>query len=41
MADLVLNHVSSQGKWFHDYQQGRAPYDRFFYEGNPDDDLSE
>ena len=41
MSDLVLNHVSSQGSWFHDYMQGREPYDRFFYEGNPEDDLSQ
>ncbi|MEO0772982.1 MAG: sugar phosphorylase [Pseudomonadota bacterium] len=41
MSDLVLNHVSSQGKWFNEYRQGNAPYDEFFYEGNPEDDLSE
>ncbi|MEL7279221.1 MAG: sugar phosphorylase [Pseudomonadota bacterium] len=41
MSDLVLNHVSSQGKWFNEYRQGNAPYDQFFYEGDPDDDLSE
>ncbi|WP_137701757.1 sugar phosphorylase [Marimonas lutisalis] len=40
MSDLVLNHVSSQGAWFTDYRQGKAPYDRFFYEANPEDDLS-
>jgi sucrose phosphorylase len=37
----VLNHVSSQGKWFNDYRQGKAPYDRFFFEASPDDDLSD
>ncbi|MEL6409921.1 MAG: sugar phosphorylase [Pseudomonadota bacterium] len=41
MSDLVLNHVSSQGNWFNEYRQGNAPYDQFFYEGNPDDDLSD
>lgn len=41
MSDLVLNHVSSQGKWFNDYRQGKAPYDRFFFEASPDDDLSD
>ena len=41
MSDLVLNHVSSQGKWFNAYLQGHAPYDRFFFEASPDDDLSE
>ena len=41
MSDLVLNHVSSQGTWFSEYRQGKAPYDKFFFEASPDDDLSE
>ncbi|KAJ56256.1 alpha-amylase [Actibacterium mucosum KCTC 23349] len=41
MSDLVLNHVSSQSTWFSDYRQGRAPFDRFFFEASPDDDLSQ
>lgn len=40
MSDLVLNHVSSQGAWFNAYRQGRPPYDRFFFEARPEDDLS-
>ena len=40
MSDLVLNHVSSQGTWFNDYRQGKPPYDTFFFEASPDDDLS-
>ena len=40
MSDLVLNHVSSQGTWFNAYRQGQAPYDRFFFEAGPEDDLS-
>ena len=40
MSDLVLNHVSSQGSWFNAYRQGQAPYDTFFFEASPDDDLS-
>ncbi|MDF0602624.1 alpha-amylase family glycosyl hydrolase [Psychromarinibacter sp. C21-152] len=40
MSDMVLNHVSSQGTWFNAYRQGRKPYDRFFYEASPEDDLS-
>ena len=40
VSDLVLNHVSSQGNWFNQYRQGKAPYDRFFYEADPDQDLS-
>ncbi|KPP83737.1 MAG: sucrose phosphorylase [Rhodobacteraceae bacterium HLUCCA08] len=40
MSDMVLNHVSSQGAWFNAYRQGQAPYDRFFMEADPADDLS-
>lgn len=40
MSDLVLNHVSSQSHWFHEYRQGHAPYDAFFFEASPEDDLS-
>ncbi|MBM1689518.1 sugar phosphorylase [Sulfitobacter geojensis] len=39
MSDLVLNHVSSQSNWFNAYRQGQAPYDKFFFEASPDDDL--
>ncbi len=41
MSDLVLNHVSSQSHWFNEYLQAHEPYDRFFFEASPDDDLSE
>lgn len=40
MSDLVLNHCSSQSKMFTDYLQGHAPYDKFFYEALPTDDVS-
>ena len=40
MSDLVLNHVSSQSHWFNEYLQGHDPYDRFFFEASPEDDLS-
>jgi sucrose phosphorylase len=40
MSDLVLNHVSSQGKWFNAYRQRQEPYDKFFFEADPNDDLS-
>ncbi len=40
MSDLVLNHVSSQSHWFNEYLQGHEPYDKFFFEASPDDDLS-
>lgn len=39
MSDLVLNHVSSQGPWFNAYRQGQSPYDRYFFEASPEDDL--
>jgi sucrose phosphorylase len=41
MSDLVLNHVSSQSKWFSAYLQGHEPYDKFFFEASPEDDLSD
>lgn len=41
MSDLVLNHCSSQSKWFSEYLQGHAPYDNFFFEASPDDDLTD
>ena len=40
MSDLILNHVSSQGKWFNAYRQGLEPHDNFFFEASPEDDLS-
>jgi sucrose phosphorylase len=40
MSDLVLNHCSSQGHWFNSYRQGHSPWDRFFREALPTDDLS-
>ena len=40
MSDMVLNHVSSQSPWFNAYRQGQAPFDKFFFEASPEDDLS-
>ena len=40
MSDLVLNHMSSQSAWFNAYRQGQDPYDKFFFEASPEDDLS-
>ena len=40
MSDLVLNHVSSQGVWFNAYRQGQKPYDKFFFEADPSDDVA-
>ena len=40
MSDLVLNHCSSQSTMFNAYRQGHSPYDKFFFEAAPGDDLS-
>jgi sucrose phosphorylase len=40
MSDLVLNHVSSQSKWFNGYRQRHTPYNDYFFEASPEDDLS-
>lgn len=40
MSDLVINHCSSQSKMFNAYLQGHKPYDKFFFEASPDDELS-
>lgn len=40
MSDLVINHCSSQSKMFAEYLQGHDPFDKFFYEASPDDDLT-
>ncbi len=40
MSDIVINHCSSQSRMFSDYLQGHKPYDSFFLEASPEDDLS-
>ncbi len=40
MADLVLNHVSSQSAWFDNYVHGLKPGSGYFCEAAVDDDLS-
>ncbi|MEL7428931.1 MAG: sugar phosphorylase [Pseudomonadota bacterium] len=40
MSDLVINHCSSQSRMFNEYLLGNEPYDRFFFEASPNDDLS-
>jgi len=40
MSDLVLNHMSSQSKWFNEYLQGHEPFDQYFFEASPADDVS-
>lgn len=40
MADLVINHVSSQSLWFRNYQYDKDPGRGYFVEANPHEDLS-
>lgn len=40
MGDLVINHVSSQSRWFQNFTQGKNPGAHYFVEINEDDDLS-
>lgn len=40
MADLVLNHVSSQSQWFQNYLQDTEPGCSYFVEVDPTEDIS-
>ncbi len=40
MADLVINHVSSQHQWFKNYLDGKAPFTEYFIETDPAQDFS-
>lgn len=40
MADLVINHVSSQSEWFQNYTKGVDPGASYFVEAKVGDDLS-
>lgn len=40
VIDLVLNHCSRENLWFVDYLAGEAPYDRYFIEVDPEENLS-
>ncbi|MCC0178792.1 alpha-glucosidase C-terminal domain-containing protein [Waterburya agarophytonicola K14] len=40
MADLVLNHISSQSEWFEQFKQGIKPGCDYFIEADPATDLS-
>jgi sucrose phosphorylase len=40
MLDLVINHVSSQSRWFRAYANGLAPERDYFIEVDPEADLS-
>jgi sucrose phosphorylase len=41
MADLVLNHISSQSVWFEQFKQGIKPGCDYFIEIEPETDVSE
>jgi sucrose phosphorylase len=41
MADVVINHVSSQSMWFQGFLAGRQPYSDYFITEDPDTDLSQ
>jgi sucrose phosphorylase len=40
MGDLVINHCSSRSMWFENYKAGVDPGASFFYEADPNADLS-
>jgi hypothetical protein len=40
MLDAVVNHASTQGKWFEQWRTGIPPFDEFFRTEDPDADLS-
>lgn len=40
MADLVVNHCSSQHSWFESFCRGEPEYQDYFVQASPDDDLS-
>lgn len=40
MGDLVINHCSSRSLWFENYKAGVHPGANFFYEADPNSDLS-
>ena len=41
MMDLVINHCSRESLWFSDYIANQAPYNRYFIEADPNQDLSQ
>lgn len=40
MSDLVINHMSARSRWFDNFKKRIDPGKDYFYEGNPEDDLS-
>ena len=41
MSDLVINHCSQRSRWFENFRQRKDPGKDYFYEGDPEQDLSE
>lgn len=41
MADAVINHVSSQSKWFRGFLRGETPFADYFLTADPKTDLSD
>ena len=41
MADLVINHCSSQSRWFENFKKGLDPGRDYFFTASPQDDLSQ
>lgn len=40
MADLVVNHCSSEHPWFKGFEAGDKKYENYFVQADPEDDLS-
>ncbi|MCE0493030.1 alpha-amylase family glycosyl hydrolase [Vibrio salinus] len=40
MGDLVINHCSSRSMWFENYKSNQSPGKGYFYEADPESDLS-
>ena len=40
MGDLVMNHVSRHSSWFKNYLKDKKPYNKFFIEVDPEQDIS-
>lgn len=40
MADLVMNHTSRYSEWFKGYLENEEPYNEYFIDIDPDEDLS-
>jgi sucrose phosphorylase len=41
MADVVINHASSRGRWFENFKMRVDPGKDYFFEADPGDDLSQ